>query len=114
MCYCCRRIWCAHGPTFYIFCTSTSSYTSPARASVCLKTTTSATQNYHNNGTDNRNKNQLIKGPFHGGCSEGDPVEGLYGLKKGFRGRFSMYIPLLLEVLAKVDHNPKNNRLRAV
>jgi hypothetical protein len=36
-------------------------------------------------------------------------------LKKGFRGRFGMYIPPLLETLglAEVEHNPKNNRMRA-
>ena len=43
-----------------------------------------------------------------------NPVGGWYGLKKGFRGRFGMYIPPLMEELglAEVEHNPKNNRMR--
>jgi len=41
---------------------------------------------------------------------------GWYGLKKGLRGRFGMYMPPLLEALglAEVEHNPKNNRMRAL
>ena len=47
--------------------------------------------------------------------SEQNPVGGWYGLKKGLRGRFGMYMPPLLEELglAEVEHNPKNNRMRA-
>lgn len=50
------------------------------------------------------------------GRSETNPVGGWYGLKKGFRGRFGMYVPPLLEALglAEVEHNPKNNRMRAL
>jgi hypothetical protein len=50
------------------------------------------------------------------GRSPGNPVGGWYGLKKGLRGRFAMYVPPLLEALglAEVEHNPKNNRMRAV
>jgi len=50
------------------------------------------------------------------GRSEGNPVGGWYGLKKGLRGRFGMYLPPLLETLglAEVEHNPKNNRMRAI
>lgn len=46
----------------------------------------------------------------------GNPVGGWYGLKKGLRGRFGMYMPPLLEALglAEVEHNPKNNRMRAL
>ncbi len=49
------------------------------------------------------------------GRSESNPVGGWYGLKKGLRGRFGMYMPPLLEALglAEVEHNPKNNRMRA-
>lgn len=49
------------------------------------------------------------------GRSETNPVGGWYGLKKGFRGRFGMYIPPLMEALglAEVTHNPKGNRMRA-
>jgi hypothetical protein len=48
--------------------------------------------------------------------SPDNPVGGWYGLKKGLRGRFAMYVPPLLEVLklAEVEHNPKNNRMRAL
>ena len=44
-----------------------------------------------------------------------NPVKGWYGLKKGLRGRFGMYVPPVLEALglAEVEHNPKNNRMRA-
>jgi hypothetical protein len=44
-----------------------------------------------------------------------NPVGGWYGLKKGLRGRFAMYVPPLMEALklAEVEHNPKNNRMRA-
>jgi hypothetical protein len=45
----------------------------------------------------------------------GNPVKGWYGLKKGLRGRFGNYVPPVLEVLglAEVEHNPRNNRMRA-
>ena len=50
------------------------------------------------------------------GRSEDNPVGGWYGLRKGYRGRFGMYMPPLLEALglAEVEHNPKNNRMRAL
>jgi hypothetical protein len=37
-------------------------------------------------------------------------------LKKGLRGRFAMYVPPFLEKLglAAVEHNPRNNRMRAI
>jgi hypothetical protein len=49
------------------------------------------------------------------GRSPLNPVGGWYGLKKGFRGRFGMYIPPLMEHLglAEVTHDPKNNKMRA-
>ncbi|HSS93989.1 MAG TPA: hypothetical protein VLR46_08360 [Candidatus Dormibacteraeota bacterium] len=50
------------------------------------------------------------------GRSAKNPVAGWYGLRKGYRGRFGMYMPPLLEALglAEVEHNPKNNRMRAI
>ena len=50
------------------------------------------------------------------GRSEKNPVGGWYGLKKGLRGRFGMYVPPLMEALglAELEHNPKNNRIKAV
>lgn len=49
------------------------------------------------------------------GRSPDNPAGGWYGLKKGLRGRFAMYIPPLLEALglAELEHNPRNNRMRA-
>ena len=45
-----------------------------------------------------------------------NPVGGWYGLKKGLRGRFAMYVPPVLKELglAEVEQNPRNNRMRAV
>jgi hypothetical protein len=45
-----------------------------------------------------------------------NPVKGWYGLKKGLRGRFAMYVPPLMEALGKaeVEHNAKGNRMRAI
>ena len=49
------------------------------------------------------------------GRSSKNPVGGWYGIKKGLRGRFGNYVPPVLEAmgLAEVEHNPKNNRMRA-
>ena len=49
------------------------------------------------------------------GRSPSNPVGGWYGLKKGLRGRFGMYLPPVLEALglAEVEHNPRNNRMKA-
>jgi hypothetical protein len=49
------------------------------------------------------------------GRSSKNPVGGWYGLKKGFRGRFGMYIPPLLEKLglAELTHEAKNNKMKA-
>ena len=50
------------------------------------------------------------------GRSGQNPVKGWYGLKKGLRGRFAMYVPPVLEALGLVEleHQPKNNRVRAL
>lgn len=49
------------------------------------------------------------------GRSPKNPVGGWYGLKKGFRGRFGMYVPPLMEALglAEVTHDAKNNKMKA-
>lgn len=49
------------------------------------------------------------------GRDPANPVGGWYGLRKGYRGRFGMYLPPLLEELglADLEHNPRNNRMRA-
>jgi len=49
------------------------------------------------------------------GRSEKNPVKGWYGLKKGLRGRFGVYLPPLMEALglAEVTHEAKGNKMRA-
>jgi hypothetical protein len=49
------------------------------------------------------------------GRSPDNPVGGWYGLRNGYRGRFGMYLPPLLEALglAEVTHDARNNRMRA-
>jgi hypothetical protein len=48
--------------------------------------------------------------------SQDNPVGGWYGLKKGYRGRVGMYVPPLMEALGlgEIEHNPRNNRIRAL
>ncbi|WP_432946982.1 DUF6855 family protein [Kribbella sp. CA-253562] len=48
--------------------------------------------------------------------AEDNPVGGWYGLRKGYRGRFGNYVPPVLEALglAEVEHNARNNRMRAL
>jgi hypothetical protein len=50
------------------------------------------------------------------GRSPDNPVGGWYGLKKGLRGRFGVYLPPLLETLglAEVTHEARNNTMRAL
>jgi hypothetical protein len=49
------------------------------------------------------------------GRSASNPVGGWYGLRKGYRGRFGMYLPPLLEALglAELTHDSRNNSIRA-
>lgn len=48
--------------------------------------------------------------------SADNPIGGWYGLKKGLRGRVGNYVPPVLEALglAEVEHNARNNRMRAL
>lgn len=50
------------------------------------------------------------------GRAADNPLGGWYGLRKGYRGRFGMYLPPLLEELGliELEHNPRNNRARAI
>ena len=50
------------------------------------------------------------------GRSPDNPVGGWYGLRKGYRGRFGMYLPPLLEALglAEITHDARNNKMRAL
>jgi hypothetical protein len=50
------------------------------------------------------------------GRSPDNPVGGWYGLKKGLRGRFAVYVPPVLEALglAEIDRTPRAARMRAL
>ncbi len=50
------------------------------------------------------------------GRSLDNPVGGWYGRRNGYRGRFGMYLPPLLEELGLVEltHEARNNRVRAI
>lgn len=50
------------------------------------------------------------------GRAQDNPVGGWYGLRNGYRGRFGMYLPPLLEELGliELEHHPRNNRARAL
>jgi len=50
------------------------------------------------------------------GRSENNPIGGWYGLKKGLRGRFGMYVPPLMEKLglAELTHDAKGNKMRSI
>lgn len=52
----------------------------------------------------------------HWARSENNPVGGYYGLRKGYRGRFANYVAPTLELLGfvELEHNARNNRLRAL
>ena len=47
--------------------------------------------------------------------SEANPVGGWYGLRKGYRGRFGMYLPPVMAELglAEVENQARNHRMRA-
>ena len=62
-------------------------------------------------------KKDAIEGTVEAfGRDEKNPVGGWYGLRKGYRGRFGMYLPPLLEALdlAELTHDARNNRIRAL
>ncbi len=50
------------------------------------------------------------------GRSPQNPIGGWYGLRRGYRGRFGMYLPPLLEELglAEVTHDARNNSMRGL
>jgi len=50
------------------------------------------------------------------GRAADNPVGGWYGLRNGYRGRFGMYLPPLLEELglAELTHDARNNRMRVL
>ncbi len=52
----------------------------------------------------------------HWARASDNPIGGWYGLKKNYRGRFGMYMPPLMEHLglAEIEHNKRNNRMRAL
>jgi hypothetical protein len=62
-------------------------------------------------------KKEALEGTVEAwGRSAENPVGGWYGLRKGYRGRFGMYLPPLLEELglAELTHERRNNQMRAV
>jgi hypothetical protein len=67
-------------------------------------------------GAADENKNAAPGSVEDWGRSPENPVGGWYGLRKGYRGRFGMYLPPLLEALglAEVTHDARNNRMRGV
>ena len=50
------------------------------------------------------------------GRSPDNPVGGWYGMRNGYRGRFGMYLPPLLEALglAELTHDARNNSMRGI
>lgn len=48
--------------------------------------------------------------------SQTNPLGGYYGLRKGYRGRFTNYVSPVLELLglAELEHNARNNSIRAL
>ena len=48
--------------------------------------------------------------------SPDNPIGGWYGLRKGYRGRFGMYVPPLMAELglAEVEQKPRSNSMRAL
>ena len=50
------------------------------------------------------------------GRAEDNPVGGWYGQRKGYRGRFGMYMPPLMEALglAELTHEARGNKMRAI
>ena len=50
------------------------------------------------------------------GRDASNPKGGWYGLRKGYRGRFGMYVPPLMAELglAEVEQKPRNNSMRAL
>jgi len=65
------------------------------------------------NGTADEGKEPRAGTVEAWGRNPNNPIGGWYGLKKGFRGRFGMYVPPLMEEpgLVELGHNPKNNRM---
>ena len=62
-------------------------------------------------------KKDVVEGTVEAfGRDEKNPVGGWYGLRKGYRGRFGMYLPPLLEALemAELTHDARSNRMRAI
>ena len=67
-------------------------------------------------GAADENKDAAVGTVEAWGRSPDNPVGGWYGLRKGYRGRFAMYMPPLLERLglAEVTHDARSNRMRGI
>jgi hypothetical protein len=67
-------------------------------------------------GAADENKNATDGSVEAWGRAADNPVGGWYGLREGYRGRFGMYVPPLLETLglAELTHDVRNNQVRAI
>lgn len=67
-------------------------------------------------GTKNENETPNVGTVEEWARSRNNPIGDFYGLTPRFRGRFASFIPPILEFLgfAEVEHNPRNNRMRAL
>jgi hypothetical protein len=67
-------------------------------------------------GSADENKPAAVGTVEAWGRADDNPVGGWYGLRNGYRGRFAMYLPPLLEALglAEVTHDARNNQMRAI
>ena len=62
-------------------------------------------------------KKAAVAGTVEAWARDSDnPVGGWFGLRNGYRGRFGMYLPPLLEALglAEVTHDKRNNSMRGL
>ncbi|MBO0816962.1 MAG: hypothetical protein J2P30_17695 [Actinobacteria bacterium] len=62
-----------------------------------------------------RRQRETYRPPAGPACRAAIPAAAWYGMKRGLRGRFGNYVPPVLEALglAEVEHNARNNRMRA-
>jgi hypothetical protein len=67
-------------------------------------------------GAADENKDAAPGSVEEWGRATDNPVGGFYGLRSGYRGRFGMYLPPLLEELglAELTHDKRGNRVRAL
>jgi hypothetical protein len=86
-----------------------------ARAITDLHTWLQATGDWIELGSTDEKKDPAPGTVEAWGRSPENPIGGWYGLRSGYRGRFGMYLPSLLEQLglAELTHDARNNKMRA-